>query len=227
MQFHDVQLGVLGSLAAKGPQRFGQLRPRDVETNRFSYHLRRLLTLGYLRYRTPFYELTPDGYRFAAGMSEEKGALRAQPVVVSMLLLRSEGRVLTWKRKREPFLGRCSLPHGKLHLGESVADGAKREALEKLGIEVLESRHLGNGYLRLYEGKVIVAHLFIHLTEVTRWRGELPDSCTWQVPSELAESETLPGFSEICATAETWEQGQGFFEISMHLPERWRSIPGR
>lgn len=227
MQFHPVQAGVLASLAAKGPQRFGQLRPRDIETNRFAYHLRRLVALEYLRYRTPFYELTPEGYRFASGLSEASGHLRAQPVVVSMLLLRRGGHVLTWQRQREPFLGRVSLPHGKLHLGELVAEGAAREAREKLGIEVRAMRHRGNGYLRLYEPAGIVAHLFIHLWEVEEWEGGLPESCLWRRPAEVSEGEALPGFQAICEAAQGWGEGQGFFEITTQLPERWRSVPGR
>jgi ADP-ribose pyrophosphatase YjhB (NUDIX family) len=47
-----------------------------------------------------------------------------------------QGRVLLIRRGSEPLKGCWSIPGGILDLGESMADGVRREVLEETGIEV-------------------------------------------------------------------------------------------
>ena len=49
-------------------------------------------------------------------------------------------RVLLIKRGKAPLLGEWSIPGGLLELGETVRQGAEREALEETGLVV----HVGN-----------------------------------------------------------------------------------
>jgi 8-oxo-dGTP diphosphatase len=62
----------------------------------------------------------------------------AQPLVgVGGVVLDAEGRVLLVRRGTAPLLGRWSLPGGLLELGETLAEGVKREVLEETGLNVL------------------------------------------------------------------------------------------
>ena len=54
-------------------------------------------------------------------------------VGVSAIVWRGD-RLLLVQRKFDPGAGRWSLPGGKLHLGESLAEGAAREVAEETGI---------------------------------------------------------------------------------------------
>ena len=47
-----------------------------------------------------------------------------------------DGRALIVRRAHEPRKGEWSLPGGLLNLGESLADGARREVREETGLEV-------------------------------------------------------------------------------------------
>ena len=47
-----------------------------------------------------------------------------------------EGRALIVKRAHQPRQGEWSLPGGLLHLGESLADAARREVKEETGLDV-------------------------------------------------------------------------------------------
>jgi ADP-ribose pyrophosphatase YjhB (NUDIX family) len=56
-------------------------------------------------------------------------------VGVGALIFR-EGRVLLVRRGHAPSLGEWSIPGGALELGETLAEGVKREVREETGLEV-------------------------------------------------------------------------------------------
>jgi ADP-ribose pyrophosphatase YjhB (NUDIX family) len=69
----------------------------------------------------------------ASGMQRE---FPAAPLVGVGAIVVDKGRVLLVCRGREPMKGHWTLPGGVLELGESLADGVKREVAEETGLEV-------------------------------------------------------------------------------------------
>lgn len=59
-----------------------------------------------------------------------------RPVPAVSALVFRDGAVLLVKRRDEPNRGRWSPPGGQLELGETVEQGAVREALEETGVAV-------------------------------------------------------------------------------------------
>jgi mutator protein MutT len=57
-------------------------------------------------------------------------------VGVGAVIVDGRGRVLLIRRGQEPMKGRWSVPGGLLELGETLAEGLRREVREETGLEV-------------------------------------------------------------------------------------------
>ena len=66
-----------------------------------------------------------------------------QPLVGVGAVIVEDGRVLLIKRGKAPLLGEWSIPGGMLELGETLRQGAEREALEETGLTVRAIELLG------------------------------------------------------------------------------------
>jgi 8-oxo-dGTP diphosphatase len=66
-----------------------------------------------------------------------------QPLVGVGAVIVEDGRVLLIKRGKAPLLGEWSIPGGMLELGETLREGAEREALEETGLVVRATDLLG------------------------------------------------------------------------------------
>jgi ADP-ribose pyrophosphatase len=66
-----------------------------------------------------------------------------QPLVGVGAVIVEKGRVLLIKRGKPPLLGEWSIPGGMLELGETLREGAEREALEETGLVVRAGDLLG------------------------------------------------------------------------------------
>jgi ADP-ribose pyrophosphatase YjhB (NUDIX family) len=79
------------------------------------------------------------------------------PRVVTAVIVSNRGRVLLQRRAIEPRAGYWTFPGGFLEIGESAEDGARRETLEEVGLDVEPSRLVGV-YTRQQVGIVLVAY---------------------------------------------------------------------
>src|ERR1043165_2483529 len=66
-----------------------------------------------------------------------------QPLVGVGALIIKQGRVLLIKRGKPPLFGEWSIPGGMLEVGETLRQGAEREALEETGFTVCATELLG------------------------------------------------------------------------------------
>jgi 8-oxo-dGTP diphosphatase len=66
-----------------------------------------------------------------------------QPLVGVGALIVEHGRIVLIKRGKAPLLGEWSIPGGMLELGETLRQGAEREALEETGLVVRATELLG------------------------------------------------------------------------------------
>jgi 8-oxo-dGTP diphosphatase len=75
-----------------------------------------------------------------------------RPVVGVGGIVIQHGRALLIRRSGEPLAGRWSIPGGTLELGETIAEGVRRELREETGLEVRVGELL-EAFERIFPGE--------------------------------------------------------------------------
>ncbi len=212
---HHIQKHIVGVLMHQKYARFRDMRPPKVDTNLYSYHLKLLQKNGFVDKTSEGYYLGINGIVFVDRVSVKSLKVRTQPKIVTMLVIQnSNGDVLLFKRKRQPFTDTWTLPYGKLHIDDKTIEmAAKREAAEKLGLEIISPQHAGECYIRIrHEGEVIMstlAHVFYFETDDVIET----DRIKWARPHKLSQYDLAPAVEQI--VARTFFRDPYFFEEYM------------
>lgn len=115
--------------------------------------------------------------------------------------------VLLARRAANPGAGLWSLPGGRVEPGETVAEAARREVMEEVGVEaeIVGLAAARDIIIRSGEGQ-LKAH-FVVLAHAARWRGGEPApgaeaaEVGWFRPNEVAGLTTTEGLAEVVAKA--------------------------
>ncbi|MDP9212240.1 MAG: NUDIX domain-containing protein, partial [bacterium] len=154
---HWIQKQTLKKLIVDSELRFSELKPEDVESNLFMYHLRELLRSRLVTKAARGYRLSATGKRYADKLSWKTLSPRVQPKIVTMVACRNRrDEWLVYRRRRQPFRGLISFPHGKLHLGENIQEAAERELSEKAQLQG-RLHHRGDAYLSVYQDTDLIS----------------------------------------------------------------------
>lgn len=163
---HHIQQHVLRHLTTHRFARFRDMRPGQIDTNLYSYHLKLLIRLGYLEKTDQGYTLTIAGQAYVDRVNLSTAKRTLQPKVITMLVIQDGyGNVLMYQKKRQPFIDKWTVPIGKVHnTDESIARAAEREVSEKISDMAIEVSHVGDAYIRVtHEGEILIstlAHVF-------------------------------------------------------------------
>lgn len=187
---HHIQKDIIEKLARAKCVRFSDLKPQDLESNAFMYHLKQLMSEGLVDKTDDGYSLSDQGLTFIDGFSFHTHKLRKQPKVISILAIRNnQDKWLLARRKNQPYIGKYMLPSGKQHFGESPEDHAKRELKEKMSLE-LPLRRRGLSDIRIYHEQQIITHVTAHVYEAVTDMKATPEQTeqfeySWQNPNDL------------------------------------------
>lgn len=225
---HYIQRSIVEYLMYHEYARFRDLRPKNVDTNLFSYHLKLLQKNGLVAKTDDGYTLDQRGLVYVDRVSAGKMRLRTQPKIITMLLIQDGyGKVLLQKRSKQPFINTWTLPYGKLHIDDaSVCAAARREAIEKLQFDPHKLRHVGDCYIvvdheekapidrpatPLEEGtSVSVAEATVTkidsrtLAHIVRFETDAiaaTDDLQWVKPLDLAKQSLAPAVEQIVTRA--------------------------
>ncbi len=127
----------------------------------------------------------------------------APVAAVGVVVVREDGRVLLARRANPPAQGLWSLPGGRIELGETVAEAARREVREECGVECgpLEVFHVVDRIFRDEVGRVQYHYLIVEV--LARWiSGEVsPGSdaseAGWFPIGEISSLDITPGVAEV------------------------------
>jgi mutator protein MutT len=122
---------------------------------------------------------------------------------VGVVVVRDDGRVLLARRRNPPSEGLWSLPGGRLELGETISECARREVREECGIECepLEVFHAVDRIHLDSEGRVRFHYLIVDV--LARWTSGQPAAGTdasevgWFALAEFASLEITKGVEEV------------------------------
>lgn len=198
---HHIQKHILDILMFNEVCRFRDLRPPKVDTNLFSYHLKLLIKNDIVKKLSPGYTLSTNGLAYVDRVSVLSKSVRAQPKIITMLVVQnSEGEVLLWKRRRQPYINAWTLPYGKLHTeDESLEAAVKRELTEKIHLTDQEVRHAGDCYIHVSTDSKRLSTTLAHIFRFERDDIELQDNFIWVKPHKLSDYKLAPAVEQIVA----------------------------
>ncbi len=198
---HHIQKHILGVLMFQEVSRFRDLRPPKVDTNLFSYHLKILIKSNIVKKLTTGYTLSTVGLAYVDRVSVLSKTLRTQPKIITMFVVQnSEGEVLLWKRRRQPYINAWTLPYGKLHTDDnSLDDAAARELAEKMQLTDQVVRHVGDCYIHVNTEGRLLSTTLAHVFRFERDDINLRDNFMWVKPHKLPNYKVAPAVEQIIA----------------------------
>lgn len=125
----------------------------------------------------------------------------ARPLVGASIAVIRGDRVLLAARANEPLRGVWTLPGGLVETGEALADAARRELMEEVGIDAEVVGPLGPTEIVERDGQGRVRHHYVVHPHAALWVGGEPEAgpealgVRWVTPEEAAGLATTPGLS--------------------------------
>lgn len=220
---HPLRKQILYQLITNPCLSFSRLKPKEIESNLFIYHLKQLITDNLVKKRADgTYELTVEGIDLADRLSLKNFKVRIQPKIITLIVCQNQkGELLLYKRGKQPFLGYIGFPYGKIHLGEKITQAAERELKEKAGLSG-KLNHRGEVYLTTYQDNQVLTQIFCHVFEGENPVGKLETKteigeCFWGKIKDCKKEDFIPGFLDIYNLIKEPNQNLFFAEFTYDI----------
>jgi ADP-ribose pyrophosphatase YjhB (NUDIX family) len=201
---HHLQRQIIERLTYADSLRFSDLKPAELESNIFMYHIRQLQKLGLVdKDETGKYKLSIAGLTYVDSISFTSLKVRKQPKLISILAVKNQrGEWLLAKRKIQPYIGEYMFVSGKQHFGESSKDHAARELHEKTGMQIpLELRGFIDIQISSSEGTLmthILGGVYVGTCENNGFPQDTPKfAFEWVKDLENVKDKLMPGTYKI------------------------------
>ena len=136
-QLHDLQIKILQNLLFANGLRYSQLKPiPEIENNKLSFHLNKLIEYGFVTKDNEAYFLSDSGKEYANRIGTDLNLkLQAKVSVIVVATRHNDTEVLVYTRLKQPFYGCQGHLSGKVGLGESIYEAAERELKEETNLD--------------------------------------------------------------------------------------------
>lgn len=150
---HHIQKSVINVLAGKDPARYTEIKPRELDGNQFSYHLKQLLGTKYIQKNIDgTYSLTKKGQSYLVRRYEN---LDESAHSIFLVVIKNHDKLLLRKRLVQPSLGYAGFIHGEPVASSSLEDVVIERVKTKTGITLDGITIHGSGLLRIKKGTEI------------------------------------------------------------------------
>ena len=210
---HHLQRGIVYRLALEDNLRFGELQPDTIDNKLFTYHLKKVVSAGYVEKNGDGrYSLTADGRRLGIRVLSNFQTLadRAHSVIFLVIRRKADGAWLLYKRKIQPLVNRVGFMHCTPNSEESILQTASKLCRERTGITA-EFTPLGNGYFRMFDGEELESFTHFTLLVCEDASGELQQGNEyseyfWVTQPDFADPAMLPNMQSLVARYQANEQ---------------------
>jgi hypothetical protein len=196
---HYIQTYILDKLIFTEYLRNKDMRPPNIESNLYQYHLKQLQKDNYIIKKDNYYTLDSKGLRYAGLHSTNLKNARPQPSLLTVTFIENlSGEILIRPKHRQPFIGMNSLLVGKVHLGESITDTAQREYRERIGQDATNKfKQFSSVHMTIMQNGCLISDYFAILLRVTSGKNFLiPEGAEFKNPRSKILNLS-PGINEI------------------------------
>lgn len=177
------------------------MRPKNIDSNLYSYHLKQLIKDGYIE-QVPDkgYRLSPQGLRYVDYISLETFEPRWQPKLLTQIYVENErDELLMWPKYKQPFIGRWSLPSGKMHYEDTTIElAAMREISYFSRSTPTDLKSRGIVHFRAFIGEEVVSHTIAHLFSMSmNTRDMIHETSVWHRKEDITHLKLSPSTAEI------------------------------
>lgn len=141
IKIHDAQTSILRELLFHPSAGYAVLqKSTGLTSDHFNFHIVRLVDLHLVdKVGKGQYRLSIKGKEYANRLDTDNNTVERQPKAAVLLALERTGandksEYVFQERLKNPYFGFWGFPTGKLRWGETILEGAAREALEETGL---------------------------------------------------------------------------------------------
>lgn len=197
----DIRKNIILKMIHKPEAKFSELWDKDVESNTFAYHLKKLESEGLIEKCDEVYILTSEGKKLTAFIEGNTGDRAALPTPTVVVVVMREGKLLCQRRLKEPFYGYHGFISGKINFGFNVLECAKRDLMEEANLEA-DFEFKGMGMTKTFNNNKLGFHHFFYYVLATNPKGELKQKTHkaenfWIKLEDTENLERFPDFDDI------------------------------
>jgi ADP-ribose pyrophosphatase YjhB (NUDIX family) len=197
---HYLQKGILDALRYHQHLSYTALMPDGIESSNFQYHLKQLIKDGLVKRRKQGgYGLTHEGRVVMDYLSEGRVTPVRMPKIITYTLITSRGRLLLYRKNKDPYRGLWGLIGGKIHFGENVSLAAQREVLEKTGARIPVPEFVGVANIVISQATKTLSQVtaYVHTIEIEDFDTSGADGMRFIRQEELSAFDLMPDFRSI------------------------------
>jgi 8-oxo-dGTP pyrophosphatase MutT (NUDIX family) len=213
---HHIQRFILNVLMNNEYARFRDLRPPQVDSNLYSYHLKTLLKQHLITKTLSGYTLTASGLECVDRLSSKDAHVRVQPKIMTMIaVMNQHDELLVYTKERQPFIDQLTFPSGKLHMEDAtILDAARREVHERTGLAATSPQHIGDIYMTITaeKRKIMSALIHVFLLQVVKEAIVLNKNTSWLPIND--DIELAPASGHVRTLLREGDSGHFFREFS-------------